>query len=157
MNFDITIDRETLTQFEHDIERRFNDARPAVQGAMGETVLQITRMNFGQFGIDRPIEWAPLSTAYAKKVNRSYATLYVTGALYNAVKLQNTDDFSRVYASDDEVPYATIHQFGSNPNVVNRSMPARPYFPITPQGELTEYTRNEVMAAAIQTLHEVMR
>lgn len=134
--------------FADSIYEQFESVRQDVQGAMGECFFEIVRSNFGKFGIDRPISWIPLTPDYAKRVGRDYATLFVSGALESAIQLDNSEpDFCRVSVSDDDVPYATVHQFGGGNNV-----PARPYFPIDSAGYPTPYAQGEVTNAAMSAL-----
>lgn len=141
---DAEIDQNSLDQFQRWLMFKFERVRQPVQEAMAEKFFEITRLNFGQFGVDRPVEWAPLEEKYAKKVGRDYATLSITGKLEGAIQMESDPDKSRVFISKDDVPYALAHQYGYAP----RGLPARPYFPIDAHGNLTPFTYGEVMAAA---------
>lgn len=121
---------------------RAEAAKDPVQAAMGEMFLSITRSNIGDFGLDRPLDWPPLSPAYARKVKREHATLYVSGRLENAIKLEVSHEAAKVSTSDDSVPYAIVHQFGGGNNI-----PARPYFPIL-NSEVTPFTQQQIKEAA---------
>jgi len=116
------------------------------QAAMAARYGEIVRSNFGESGLDRPSAWPPLSPSYAKEVGRTYATLFVSGALFSAVRVDAQD--ARVSASNADAPYATAHQFGNPAG----NLPARPYFPVAADGGPTEYTRGEVLAAAAAAL-----
>lgn len=114
-----------------------------IQGAMGEILFEIVRENFGETGIDRPSTWPELSSKYAKKVGRDYATLHLKGDLESAVKFDNSNpEYAQVSVSDSDVPYAAAHQWGT------AHLPARPFFPIDEYGQLTEFAAQEVIAAA---------
>lgn len=141
MNFDLTIAESEQTAFQRSLLSDFEKVRPQVQASMGERLLEIVRSNFGAIGVNRPIDWVPLTDPYARKVRRDYATLYVTGALEGAVKLDVDNDRARVGVSDADVPYATIHQYGSP-----GKMPPRPYFPLV-NGELTQFSQEQVTEA----------
>jgi phage gpG-like protein len=144
MNIEATIDEASLKSATDGVTRDFEKLQVPVQNAMAEKFFQIVRLNFGNFGIDRPIEWPPLSPAYAKKVGREHATLFVSGALEAAVKTDSSPESSRVYVSDSDVSYATSHQWG----VPSRNLPARPFFPVDAQGDVTPFTFQEVQQSA---------
>lgn len=155
MNYqiDMTLDQGSMTAWQRFILQKFDQARTPVQGAMAEKFFEIVRMNFGDFGFDRPIEWAPLSPDYARRVGREHATLLVSGRLAGAVKLDVTEERGRVSVSDQDVPYALAHQYGSD----RRNLPARPYFPIDENGnpmpktlELVNEAAREALAQSIQ-------
>lgn len=111
--------------FEESLRIRFTEVAAQVEARMAETFYNVVMNNFGFIGEDRPINWARLSPEYAKRVKREYATLYVTGALKGAVKLEG----NTVSVSNDSVPYAMVHMFGGGNNI-----PKRPYFPIDDHG-----------------------
>ena len=147
-NFELEIKQDQLDLFQRSLLYRFEEAKEPIQAAMGEKFFEIVRLNFGEFGVDRPIEWAPLSNRppyfYAQRVGREYATLFVTGRLEAGVKFEADEEKARVYISDADVPYATDHQYG-NPE---KFLPARPYFPIDSNGQVTSFTNEQVMLAA---------
>lgn len=118
----------------------WNELRLAAQSAMAETFYSIVRGNFGATGIDRPIEWVPLSDKYAKRVKRDYPTLFLSGDLESSVMWDGSDLDAGVVWTDN--PYAVAHQDGSG------TLPARPFFPITAAGELTDFAQSQVVEAA---------
>jgi len=125
------------------------EARPAVNAAMGKRFYELVQGNFGIAGVDRPMHWAPLSPAYARKVGRTIATLDLTGNLRSAIMVGGTEGESvTVSVSDGMIPYASVHQTGGT------RMPQRPYFPIDDDGEVMPYTASEVVAAASKALGE---
>lgn len=145
MSYDITISAPVgLESFQRGILQKAEEAKTPVQAAMGEKFFEIVRGNFGDVGVDRPFAWAPLSPAYAKRMGREHATLYVTGALEGAIKFETTEDAATVSVSNDDVPYATRHQYGEP----SANLPARPYFPIETNGTPLSFTEGEVQAAA---------
>lgn len=149
--FDIVLDEATMRDAADAVGRQLWQLRSDAQLAMAQAFESIVLGNFGEVGIDRPISWAPLSPAYAKKVGRTFATLEVSGALKAAVTVDNSNlDYSRVFITKDNVVYALAHQYG-NPK---GNLPARPYFPIENTGELTPFAKSEVMNAALQTIQE---
>ena len=161
MTLTATLPAGQLAQFDKLLGNRFASARTEVQAAMALAFYEIVMGNIGgSFGVDRPSEWPPLTQAYAKRVNRSFATLEVTGALRNAVKINTDNPFqSTVSISNDDVPYALVHQFGGGNNI-----PARPYFPIEPGGSAeagvdfgpTPFAREWVLDAAREELRRAL-
>jgi phage gpG-like protein len=117
-----------------------------VTGAMGAEFKFICVQNLGEDGIDRPSEWSDLSSKYAKRVGREYATLDLTGNLLRSIRMETFDDHSTVYVNMDDCPYAARHQFG------DEKMPKRPFFPIDENGEITPYARQRVIDAAHEAL-----
>lgn len=135
-----------MTEF---IAEAIEQARPAVNAAMGQRFYDLVQGNFGVAGVDRPMYWAPLSPAYARKVGRTYATLDLTGNLRSAIMIGGSEGESvTVSVSDSDVPYATVHQMGGV------RMPKRPYFPVDDDGDVLPYTASEVVAAASKALGE---
>lgn len=141
MNFEISFDLSDLEN------SKFLDDRDIVriQGAMAERFFEITRNNFGFSGEDRPIEWEPLKDEkYAKKVGRDYASLFLTGDLESSINIDTSQVSGAVVWIDDGQPYAQVHQWGYEEG----GIPARPFFPMFPDGSFTSYTFNEVTQAA---------
>lgn len=141
VQFNVSPGEDTrFADFLHDM---IAEQRPAVNEAMGRRFYEMVQGNFGVAGVDRPMAWAPLSPAYAKKVGREIATLDLTGALRSAVMIGGFEGESvTVSVSDSDVPYATVHQNGS------WRMPKRPYFPIDDTGKVLPYTESQVVEAA---------
>lgn len=162
MNAELTISAESITALSESVAASIESIRPEVEAAMAVRYAEIVHSNFGEFGFDRPLAWAPLSAAYAKKVGRAHATLRVTSALESAVKVNTGGaDGASVSISNSDVPYATIHQFGSAVGVIGRigghTMPARPYFPMDDQGNATPVTENEVRIAAVEAVERLLK
>lgn len=135
------------------VNDRFRAAQPAVQGAMRDRFYEMVMSNFGVAGADRPWHWQPLSPAYAKKVGRDIATLYVSGALKDSVMKGGEGSGTAgatVSMSDSSVPYATAHHRGvpENRGSVRRGLPARRVFPLTSANNVMPYTREQVVEAA---------
>src|SRR6478609_2754231 len=134
---------------ESSLEAALREARTPINFAMGQKMREMVWGNFGVAGVDRPMAWAPLSPAYAKKVGREYATLKLTGALKDAIAVGGAEGESiTVSVSDADVPYSSVHQSGS------RRMPKRPYFPIDDNGNVMPYTASQVTAAAQKAAEE---
>jgi len=136
-----------MAPLERQITAQIKSAVDAVEHAMAVRFHELTLGNFGIAGVDRPIHWAPLSGAYARKVHRQIATLYVTGALKNAIKVER----NVVSVSNDDVPYALAHQYG----YAKGGLPARPYFPIRANGSCMPYTFSQLVEAAEKKFNEL--
>lgn len=121
--------------------------RQQVQQKMSETYYSVVMDNMGKEA------WAnkPLSAAYARRVGRQLATLYVSGELKGSVALD--PEGANVSISNGAVPYATVHQFGGGNNI-----PSRPYFPLegadSPIGY--EATVNVVTQAAGEEIRRLL-
>lgn len=153
MNINLDITNSELNAMAADVKRRVEEVRPGVQAKMAVAFQEMVFANFGPTGSYRPNEWPPLSPAYAKKVGRTYATLYVSGRLMNGVLLDasNSPDSMRVVAEDSNVPYATVHQYGGGNNI-----PRRGYFPMTADDEPTVEAQAVVLEAARAALLEAL-
>lgn len=149
----LQLDSASLARFPQELVERFEPHRQAIQNSMCDIFYETVQANFGNYGLDRPIEWPPLSRKYAKKVGRAQATLRVTGRLAGAVKTEYGVEASSVSISKDDVPYAFAHQFGSD----KQNIPARPYFPIDANGEITPRTKADVMKAAETQLNQELK
>ena len=172
MTYELSISESSLANFKEAIAAKFESVKERVQLSMAEKFFEIVKGNFGDFGIDRPIAWAPLSKAYSKKMGRANATLFVTGKLQSSIKMESSPDCGKVSVSDGDCAYALVHQFGSAPGVIGRSgrgkitdtnvksgghtTPARPYFPIDESGNITAYTQAQVEEAAREELQRLI-
>lgn len=145
---------QDILEMNGELDRYFNSIKVEVQGAMADAFYEVVMGNFGTLGFDRPWDWAPLSPAYARKVGRSYATLFVTGALKDSVKHESVNpDAASVWVSDGDVPYATAHHYG----VASKNLPARRVFPVDLAGHVTQLTLDWVTDALREKLREVAR
>lgn len=149
MNVTVNISEAELSRFGNELFLMSQEWLTPVQMAMAEAFYDVVQNNFGEAGEDRPVEWEMLSPAYSKRVGRPHATLEVTGALREGVHFDAGPERGFVSVNDSMVAYATVHQYGGGNNI-----PARPYFPIDGAGNVTEYTRNKVEAAAVEALQE---
>jgi len=140
MKLEITFPDSSVSDFEAQALALFESKREPLELAMAKRFHEMTLSNFGVAGVDRPVHWKELSPAYAAKVKRTIATLYVSGSLKGAVHQEGNE----VFVSNGEVPYALAHQYGYAPN----NLPARPYFPIDESGECMPYTLSQVVDAA---------
>ena len=121
------------------IQARFDELKVPIQAAMAGRFRELVFENFGETGTDRPEKWPDLSTKYAKKVGRDYATLYVNGTLMNSVEIDPYNPDAAVVST--KCPYAMAHQWGED------NMPKRPFFPMTDL-EPTPHAESQVIEAA---------
>lgn len=120
---------------------------------MAGEFLELTRQNFGEAGLDRPQEWPELSKKYAKRVGRSYATLFLHGDLFESFQINNAYQFSEVFS---ESPYAEAHQFGTD------TLPARGFMPILNDKEseeavLTDQAQSKCIEAAQRAIENALK
>lgn len=124
--------------------------REPVQSAMADAMYGIVMGNFGESGLMRPWEWQALSSAYAKRVGRTYATLYVTGALKSTVTKSSDSEAGRVgMANSGLVPYAMRHHKGDD------IMPSRRVFPLDSGNDVLQEAVKIVQEAACAKVQEV--
>ena len=135
-------------QMQREMATNLKNARLLVEAAMARRFLQITLLNLGNAGIDRPRPWKPLSPWYAKKVGRKIATLILTGKLKSAIHIE---DGNKVVVKNEDVSYATDHQYGN----AKKHLPARPYFPIKSDGTPTPWTADELRIKAQETINSI--
>ena len=97
----------------------------------------ISMLNFGDTGINRPAVWIALSEKYAnekKKGNRTPNLILKGDLLAGFVHTIGTDSASLT----NLVQYADEHQFG----VGYKNLPARPFYPVDESGlELTDFAK----------------
>lgn len=125
--------------------------RDAVLRKIGAILKRLTVDNLGFTGPGRPSQWAPLSPRYAKRVKRPEATLDLTGDLLRSLRVGSPDG-EGIDVYTDNV-YAEAHQNG-NPA---RNLPARPFFPILPDGSPTARTQNILETTAALEIQRQMR
>ncbi len=97
-------------------------------------IQDIAMLNFGADGMARPYPWRKLKQRYANKFHSGDTTpkLILSGAMLASFK-HSVSDTSATLTNTAE--YADSHQFGEG----FRGLPARPYYPITVTGELSEF------------------
>ena len=154
---------------------RVGDPEPLLRAA-GTTLLSITLGNFSVHGAAyRPIPWAP-------KADGTPATLKKSGTLSSAWRLEVSD---RQATLSNPMPYAAIHQFGGQtaPHAIlprrrkalaftsqrfgrvvvrkvehpGSKIPARPFLPIHPTGQLTAMATLLVVEAMESALRRHLR
>jgi len=107
--------------------------------AMGAKLFEMTNANFGASGKSRPNTWPSLKSKYAKRVKRTYATLDLTGRMYQNNRM--TIHADSVTCSWLE-PYALFHQTGTS------KMPRRGFVPMDESGTLTPFAQRKIIEAA---------
>ncbi len=153
MTYHLNIPSSELDRVAQELERKIELMRSDVQLAMAEAFEETVLNNFGPVGEDRPFDWPPLSPAYAKKVGRTYATLYVTGAMKQAVKIESAMESADVVLSDSDCAYATPHHKLS---AAPPGLPTRRVFPIDEANEVTPMTTAKVVNAADEALRRML-
>jgi hypothetical protein len=151
MHFELDI--KTLDiDFSHEI---FEQVKIPIQAAMAGRFAEICRENIGSaFGAHRASDWTDLTDKYAKRVGRTEATLFLTpaeaakiggesGKLFNSIQVDPYPQEAAVVFSDCE--YAAVQQ------------KTRPFFPMTPDGEITPYAKDEVTRAAQNELDRILK
>jgi phage gpG-like protein len=123
--------------------------RDAILRKVGAKLKFLTVQNFGFNGTNRPSQWAPLSPRYSKRVKRSIATLELSGDLFRSLRVGEPDGNSITVSTDNK--YAAAHQNG------NERLPARPFFPITPDGSATPYAQRVLETTAALEMQAQMR
>jgi phage gpG-like protein len=145
----ITKIRDEVTSQIDNIINTFSTANSKILlETIGNEFLRRTLNNFGGNGQDKEKEWPPLSKAYAKKVKRSKATLYDTGALKDSIKLQIRPEFALVYTRNK---YAAAQAFGYKRN----NLPPRNFWPMQTYGT-PNYSRL-VFSADFAVYHALQR
>jgi phage gpG-like protein len=139
----------TISGLDELLTDELRELKQAAQAAMAEKFFEITRENFGDNGVDRPIEWPALGFKYAMRVGREHATLFLTGELEASIQIDSSNpDFAEVFTENE---YAAAHQLGT------QQLPARPFFPIVgdmqlESAQLTNFAQEEVLKAAQQAI-----
>ena len=145
MNLTIEID-DSLSPLLEGVRESFEsgDLRVRIQAAMAHTFATVVNHNFGGEGEDRPHDWRILSERYAlayKDGDRT-PTLILDGNLKASIEIDDQSiDAASVYTNN---PYAVAQQFGD----ATTNLPARPFFPMTEDGQVTEYTAEKCVQAA---------
>lgn len=163
MNFSITIPPGQLASFESSLREKVEAARQPVQSAMADAMHGIVLANFGSTGFMRPWDWQALSPAYARKVGRTFATLFVTGALKDTVRKDASGDSASVsMANNGLVSYALAHHHGNPGNfgttqAGSGELPARRVFPLDEADQVLPEAVEMVTEAARKAAQEALR
>ena len=156
MNAHFTISPSSLRDLHAAIARKLGEVRQPVQAAMADTFFGVVESNFGSTGWDRGNDWQRLSPRYAKKVGRTLATLFVTGALKATLQKESNGEGAATVSMGNtgQVPYALAHHHGSPGNFGwtqpgSGDLPARRVFPLNPfNDEVNDRTKRLVEQAA---------
>lgn len=150
MNLSFQVNEMTLHALSLRLNTTLSDLKHQLQRAMAKRLLWCVHQNFG--GAERFVTkpYPPLSEKYAERVGRSFATLYVTGALKNSVQIFEQGEEVSV-GLDGSVPYDLVHQYGGGNNI-----PARPYFPLDENDDVLPEVQDLVMEAAQEELERML-
>lgn len=161
MTCSLNIEPGSLEAMEGAVKAAFEAVKQPVHEAMTGAVHTVVLNNFGSSGPLRPFDWQPLSEKYARKVGRTFATLYVTGALKDTVRKDVTAEAGVVSMSNTGmVPYAMAHHHGNPGNFGwtmpgSGELPARRVFPLDPMSdEVMPEVEKLVEQAARQAIKE---
>lgn len=142
----LTLVRDTLTP---DLKKKLRAARnpqPALR-AMGTVFASLATRAFNEPSL-RPVAWKPLKDETVKEKARrglSEGVLKATGALMRSPRIVGITKTTVRVGTDRR--YASFHQLG-----VKGSLPARPFFPVDKDGNLTEKASKLVQIAAKRAL-----
>jgi phage gpG-like protein len=120
------------------LRAKMSDFTPAMR-SVGVGLAALTLRAFDDPSL-RPSAWP------AKK-DQSTATLRKTGLLWRSPRVIAATNNSVAIGSDR--PYAAIHQLGG----VKRPMPARPFFPVQPDGTPTDPARKTIRDVLVAYLN----
>ena len=117
----------------------------------------IVLANFGSTGFMRSQDWQMLSKDYARKVGRSFATLFVTGALKGTVVKDGTNPGGATVSMGNTglVPYALAHHHGNPGNFGftvpgSGDLPMRRVFPMDPANDQVTAEAAELVTRAAE-------
>lgn len=130
--------------------RAMNNPQKALQAA-GTVLVSLAKRAFNEADV-RPLPWDPLKPAtIAAKKRKGYSEgiLKASGALMKSPRIIEVTDTSVRVGTDR--PYARYHQEGTS------KMPPRPFFPISPDGELTEKAGRLVRSAIVRAINAEMK
>lgn len=123
--------------------------RMRMQASMANRMASIIDNNFGQSGEDRPSAWPQLNDRHARRFHGgdTTPTLELSNDLRTSIRIDNDVDAASVWTENE---YAAAHQWG------NAHIPPRPFFPMSEQGDLTEYSASEMERVAFETLERIL-
>lgn len=156
MNGTFRLVRDDLTPSLRQIQAALTgEGKRRVLRGMAKEFWNIARGNFGVNKANRPTPWPPLAPSYIKKLKaKSFGTPLVptllrSGSLLNSIRM-TADQHSATVWTDN--PHAATHQFGDS----SRNIPARPFFPVDSNGNLTQYADTMLFLAAATELNRAM-
>ena len=129
-------------------------ARQGLMEAIGQAIVSQTKLAFDNAGL-RPSPWP------ARTSGGSHALLKLSGTLQRGISITELTEAS-VSVISDRI-YAALHQFGGKIQAKNGgylkfkiggkwtskkevTIPARPFFPVTPSGQLTQAAKDRIAA-----------
>ena len=130
------------TPFFEELESRVNhDGRRRLLHQLIGDVYDVTVLNFGPDGLARPEEWESLTQRYARERHGGdqTPTLILTGELKAGFVVELSDSSATL---TNTIDYADLHQFGNS----YAKLPARPFYPIDENGNLTPYMEARLYA-----------
>lgn len=179
MGLSIAVTKDTMTP---DIAAKLAVARKPrkIWHAVGVQVVSLTRRTFQESAL-RARAWANKKAAVMDEnwgdeitiVEGGPSNLKRTGALMRSIRVISSDDSGAVVGTDRK--YAAIHQFGGvirakagkrlafsiagvGP-IFSKSVtiPARPFFPFTPEGELEPMHAERVRAFVVEATNKELK
>lgn len=143
----ITVNSEELEQALKQLQQRVHDLAPVMR-AISETLKTETEFNFEEEG--RPA-WLP--SLAARK--REGMTLSDSGHLRKSITTQYDERHALIGTN---LKYARIHQLGGKAGRRQSVLlPARPYLPVTPGGELQDGVEKKIIQTIEQYLKSAVR
>lgn len=154
MQLTFRVERDEITPSLRANWARARNARAALAAA-GAAVVSMTQRAFANPSL-RPAEWPPLSpktlAARARRGRKGTRPLLDSTMLQKSIRVVGADNASVTIGSDRRAgsySLAAIHQYGAP----RARIPARPFFPIRPDGSLTPTARRRFLAALKAGLH----
>lgn len=163
----LKVTSDTLSPAVRAMARRFSDLKPILR-AMGEALVGVTKRSFNDASL-RPSTWAPVKKQGGAPLKRH-------GTMWQSIR-EIALTGSQVEIGTDR-PYAPWHQWGTKPytirpkskralywpgaghpvrQVKHPGVPARPFFPFTPDGQMTEAGRRVVEHAALAKMRALAK
>ena len=148
MQLTFHVERDGITPSLRERLARARNARGALAAA-GESVVSMTQRAFTNPSL-RPAGWDGLAArtlaGRAKRGRKGTRPLLDSTLLQKSIRVVGADNASVTVGSDRRAgsySLAAIHQYGAP----RRKIPARPFFPIRPDGSLTPLARRRFAAA----------
>ena len=130
MNIEITVDTSRFDRKMADFPAKIASAQKRALMAIGQAVASRATLAF-RSSVYRPSPWAP-----RKKPGDGHPLLIRSGHLRQSISWKIEGDDTVAVGSDRK--YAAFHQHGT------KKMPARPFFPVGPDGDLVPEMRRKI-------------
>ena len=140
MQAKFTLHHDAITPHLRRALKKIENPAPALRAA-GMVLVELAKRAFDEPAL-RAASWPALKPATIKakaRAGKSNAMLKSSGTLWRSLRVIGVDK-TRVTVGSDR-PYAAFHQLGT------RHIPARPFFPVTAQGNLTPLAKERVNSA----------